>query len=415
MTDWLLVMLLGLLGSFGHCVGMCGPLTAAFALSQSGSQQSPTQQSPTWQQRLVFHGLLNLGRITSYALVGAGIGALGSVLVAGGQLAGIGSGLRQGLSIATGLLLIWMGLTQINPNLLPNIPLLHPMLQGRFHERLSAGMMKLANGARWWTPALLGMTWGLIPCGFLYTAQVKAAETGDLWHGTATMLAFGLGTVPSMLGIGVSTSLLSRDRRGQLFRMGGWVTLTIGILTLLRTDEMVDYTGHAAILCLMLALLARPISGFWSFPLRYRRAFGVGAYILSLAHTGHMLDHTFEWDLQGLPFLPIEQQVGIWAGVVAIGLMTPAALTSFDWMVKALGDRWRYIHLLGVPALILGVVHTVLVGSHYLGATEWTIANKMLSGCVITATLIVLIMRLSWLWSLPFLKPFYTPPMHRKD
>jgi len=410
MTDLLLVMLLGLLGSFGHCVGMCGPLTAAFALSQQSSQQSPT-----WQHRLAFHGLLNLGRIISYALVGAGIGALGSVLVAGGQLAGIGSGLRQGLSIATGLLLIWMGLTQINPKLLPGIPLLHPILQGRFHERLSAGMMKLSSHAHWWTPALLGMTWGLIPCGFLYTAQVKAAETGSLWHGTATMLAFGLGTVPSMLGIGLSTSLLSRDRRSQLFRMGGWVTLTIGILTLLRTDDMVDYTGHAAILCLMLALLARPISGFWSFLLRYRRVLGVGAYILSLAHTGHMLDHTFEWDLQSLPFLPIEQQVGIGAGVVAIGLMTPAALTSFDWMVKALGDRWRYIHLLSVPALILGVAHTVLVGSHYLGATEWTTTNKVLSGCVIAATLIVLMMRLPWLWSLPFLKPFYTPPIRVKE
>ncbi len=76
--------------------------------------------------------------------------------------------------------------------------------------------------------------------------------------------------------------------------MGGWVTLTIGILTLLRTDAMVDYTGHAAVLCLMLALLARPVSRFWQFPLRYRRVLGVGAYVLSLAHTGHMLDHTYE-------------------------------------------------------------------------------------------------------------------------
>ena len=95
--------------------------------------------------------------------------------------------------------------------------------------------------------------------------------------------------------------------------------------------------------------------------------------------------------------------------------MTPAALTSFDWMVKSLGDRWRYIHLLGVPALILGVVHTVLVGSHYLGATEWTIANKVLSGCVIAVTVAVLVMRLPWLWSLPFLKPFYTSSIRTKE
>ncbi len=406
MIDLWLVVLLGFVGSFGHCVGMCGPLTAAFSLSQ---------QFSTWQQRLYFNGLLNLGRILSYALVGAGIGALGSVLVAGGQLAGIDSALRQGLSIATGLLLIWMGLNQINPKLLPHIPLLHPILQGKFHERLSAGMMQVSSNAHWWTPALLGLTWGLIPCGFLYTAQVKAAETGSLWQGTATMLAFGLGTVPSMLGIGISTTFLSRDRRSQLFRLGGWVTLAIGILTLFRTDAMVDYTGHAAIISLMLALIARPISRVWSVLLRYRRAFGVGAYVLSLAHTGHMLDHTFEWDLQGLPFLPIEQQVGMGAGVIAIGLMTPAALTSFDWMVNRLGKYWRHIHLLSVPALILGVSHTLLMGSHYLGATDWTTANTVLSGVLIAATLSVLLLRLSWFWSLPFLKPFYAPPHRAKE
>lgn len=401
MTDLLLVMLLGLLGSFGHCVGMCGPLTAAFALSQS------SEQSATWQQRLAFHGLLNLGRILSYALVGAGIGALGSVLVAGGQLAGISSGLRQGLSIATGLLLIWMGLTQINPKLLPGIPLLHPILQGHLHERLSAGMMKLSRHAYWWTPALLGMTWGLIPCGFLYTAQVKAAETGNLWHGMATMLAFGLGTVPSMLGIGVSTSLLSRDRRSQLFRMGGWVTLAIGILTLLRTDEMVDYTGYTALFCLMLAIVARPISRLWSFPLRYRRALGVGAYVLSLAHTGHMLDHTFEWDLQGLSFMLPTQQAGIWAGIVAVGLMTPLALTSFDAIVQRLGRYWRWLHLLSVPAFVLCTVHTVLIGSSYLGAIEWTATNELLSGLLGMVTLIVLLIRFRWVWSLLGLKKVY--------
>ena len=399
MADLLLVMLLGLLGSFGHCVGMCGPLTAAFALSQPSS---------TWRQRLVFHGLLNLGRIVSYALVGAGIGALGSVLVASGQLAGIGSGLRQGLSIATGLLLIWMGLNQINPKLLPGIPLLHPILQGRFHERLSAGMMQLSSHAHWWTPALLGMTWGLIPCGFLYTAQVKAAETGNLWHGTATMLAFGLGTVPSMLGIGLSTSLLSRDRRSQLFRMGGWVTLMIGILTLLRTDEMVDYTGYAALFCLMLALIARPISRLWSLLLRYRRALGVGAYVLSLAHTGHMLAHTFEWDLQGLAFMLPLQQVGIWAGIVAVGLMTPLALTSFDAIVQRLGRHWRLLHLLSVPALILCAVHTVLIGSSYLGAMEWTVTNELLSGFLGVVTLTVLFARSRWVWFVLGLGKVYT-------
>ena len=242
MLNLLLIMTLGFLGSFGHCLGMCGPLTVAFSLSKN-------QENPHWLEQLRFHLLLNIGRILSYGLFGAGIGALGSVLLAGGQLAGVGSALRQWMAIIAGLMLIWFGLQQIKPDFLPRIPLLHPILQGNLHNRLSAGMTKLSLQAKWWTPASLGMTWGLMPCGFLYAAQIKAAETGDLGMGAATMLAFGLGTLPMMLGVGISTSFLSKDRRSQLFRMGGWVTLTIGIITLLRTgDTMVDYTGHAALI-----------------------------------------------------------------------------------------------------------------------------------------------------------------------
>jgi sulfite exporter TauE/SafE len=402
MLDLLLIMALGFLGSFGHCLGMCGPLTAAFALSQQKSGHAST-----WQQQLWFHGLLNLGRVGSYALVGAGIGALGSVLVAGGQLAGIGSALRQGLTIFTGLLLIWMGLVQINPQQVPQLPFLHPLLPGKLHHHLSAAMMRYSLHLQWWTPAVLGMLWGLIPCGFLYTAQVKAAETGDLWNGAGTMLAFGVGTLPAMLGIGVSTSLLSADSRSQLFRMGGWITLAIGILTLVRTDQMVDYTGHTALICLMLTLIARPLSRSLPVLLRYRRALGVGAYILSLAHTAHMLEHSLEWNLEGIPFMLPLQQVGIWTGFMALGLMTPAALTSCDRLVQRLGKYWRLIHLLAVPALILAVVHTILIGSVYLGALEWNTMNMVLTGLLATLTAGVLLVRCRWIWSLLSLERFY--------
>ncbi|WP_239651593.1 sulfite exporter TauE/SafE family protein [Neosynechococcus sphagnicola] len=269
MLDFLLIMALGFLGSFGHCVGMCGPLTVAFSLSQQSA--SP----PTLWQQFCFHGLLNLGRVISYVLVGMGIGALGSVLVAGGQLAGIESGLRQGLAIFTGTLLIWMGLAQINPQLLPPTPLFHPFTQGRLHQQLSAAMLQLSSQAFWLTPVLVGITWGLIPCGFLYAAQIKAAATGDPLRGAATMLAFGLGTLPAMVGVGLSASVISADRRSQLFRIGGWVMLLIGGLTLLRTgNTMTDFTGHASLFCLMLTLAARPISRLWAAPLRYRRVFG---------------------------------------------------------------------------------------------------------------------------------------------
>lgn len=401
--DLLLVAQLGFLGSFGHCMSMCGPLSVAFSLSGQ-------QPNPSWQQRLVFHTLLNLGRIVSYAIVGGIIGALGSMLLAGGELAGMESGLRRVLAIVTGLLLIWMGLSHIKPDFLPQLPLLHPLLQGRLHQRLSTGMMQVSQQTRWWTPALLGLTWGLMPCGFLYAAQIKAAETGDLAEGALTMLAFGLGTLPSLLSLGVSAAWLSADRRSQLFRLGGWVTLMIGVLTLLRTDNMTDYTGHAGLFCLMLALLARPISRVWPQPLQYRRALGVGAFVLSLAHLFHMMEHTLAWNLATIPFLLPEHQWGIWAGTLALGLLTPAALTSSDRFVKLLGDRWRQLHLLTVPALILGAAHTILLGSHYLGNLDLTGGDKLRTALLGGSVLMVLLLRGRWFWFLLRLERWYAAP-----
>jgi sulfite exporter TauE/SafE len=371
MLDLLLVASLGFLGSFGHCVGMCSPIAVAFSISQNQSQDQLNPEKQTLWQQIRFHGLLNLGRILSYALVGAAIGLLGSVVIAGGHFAGIGSGLRRGMSLFTGGLLIWMGLTQVSPGLFPKIPLLNPMAKSGLHDRLSRAMVNLSFQNRWWTPALLGIFWGLIPCGFLYAAQIKAAETGDLWQGCATMLAFGLGTLPIMLGVGVSVAAVSRDRRSQLFQLGGWFTLAIGILTLMRTgDTMVDYTGHAALICLMIALIARPIHSLWAAPMRYRRVIGVGAFVFAVAHTIHMVEHTWGWNPRAFQFMLPQHQWGIVLGGAGLLLMAPAAFTSFNKAQKTLGKYWRSIHLLSVPALILCAAHCILTGSHYLGRIQ---------------------------------------------
>jgi uncharacterized protein len=390
LLDLSLVMALGFLGSFGHCVGMCGPLAVALSLMDSKSEADGIGRS------LLFHGLLNLGRIMSYTLVGAGIGAIRSVLVAGGQLAGIDSALRQGITILTGSLLIWMGLVQVAPTLLPKIS--HPMLWGKLHQRLSAVLTNVSATSYGFTPFLLGLTWGLIPCGFLYAAQIKAAAAGNLWNGAAIMLAFGLGTLPSMIGIGLSATWMSADRRSQLFQMGGWVMLAIGVLTLLRTSDMVDYTGHAALLLLMLALVARPLRQLLPWLLRYRRGLGVGAFGLAIAHTAHMLDHTLGWRLDAISFLLPLQQAGLWAGMIGLGFLVPSALTSFDQFVQR--GWWRWVHGLTLPALVLVVAHTVLVGSRYLGGLEWMAVNKLQTVLLLVATLGVFLLRSQWVWSI---------------
>jgi uncharacterized protein len=408
MLDLFLIASLGFLGSFGHCAGMCGPITAAFSLSSSSA-------SIAWRQQLRFHLLLNFGRILSYILVGAAIGTIGSVLVAGGQMAGVGSLLRRGMTVLIGLLLIGFGLSQINPGMLPQLPFLHPLAAGKLHQRLSSAMVKLSLKPDSWTPLWLGLVWGLIPCGFLYTAQIKAAETANLGEGMATMLAFGLGTLPMMLAVGWSASRVSADRRSQLFRLGGWITLTIGILTLLRTgDTMVDYTGHAALLCLLLALAARPMSRIWSAPLRYRRAIGLGAFILSVAHLAHMAEHSWGWNWDAVFFMLPQHQLAIALGLASLVLLIPAAVTSFDRAQQKL-RAWRSLHLLSIPALILAVGHTMLIGSHYLGAMQISQSGQILTGGLGAIALGILLIRYRWIWSLFSLEKFYVSSHQAKS
>jgi sulfite exporter TauE/SafE len=404
--DLLLIGTLGFLGSFGHCLGMCGPLTVAFSVSD--------QSLSPGKIPLQFHLLLNLGRIFSYALVGAMIGGLGSVLIASGQMAGIGSIFRQGIAIFTGILLIILGLAQINPTVFHRFPIIHPLSPKNLHNYLSKLMVNVSLQNHWFTPILLGLIWGLIPCGFLYTAQIKAAETGSLGLGMLTMLAFGIGTFPTMLGVGLLTGKFTADRRSQLFRMGGWITLLIGILTLLRTGNHVDYTGYGSLISLMLALIARPISRLWSQPLKYRRFLGVGAFVLAIVHTVQMLDHTFKWNLMAFEFMIIQHQLGIIAGGLGLLLIIPAAITSFDQIQNYLGIVWRKIHLLAVPALILVVIHALLIGSNYWGGFDLKFFDQIRGFMLVMITLMILLIRCSAVWSLLGIEKFYGTPLKQK-
>ena len=95
-------------------------------------------------------------------------------------------------------------------------------------------------------------------------------------------------------------------------------------------------------------------------------------------------------------------------GAIALVLMTPAALTSFDNLQKFLGKRWRPIHLLSVPALVLGAIHAVIIGSHYLGSqVSWE--NKLAAVLLGIVTLVVLLVRWRFFWSILSLQKFYVP------
>jgi len=175
----LVAFLLGLTGSLGHCTGMCGDL--ALLLSRRG----------TTGWRLL---LTHLGRVVTYCLLGlsAGVvgGALGLAVPNLRQLQGVLALLTAG--VAAYLALSLMGRAPSPESLLVGLT-----------QRWGRAMQHLTDrqGAFGFS-FFIGMLWGLLPCGLVLTALLPAAVSASPLHGAHTMLAFGVGTSPALLGVG---------------------------------------------------------------------------------------------------------------------------------------------------------------------------------------------------------------------
>lgn len=214
--DLLLAAGTGLLGGFGHCAGMCGPLVASVTLVSA----------PGAGPRRALGGqlLYNAGRVTTYACIGGVMGLTGSFVNTAGRLAGF----QQAVAVAAGALMVVMGLGAAGVT---------RRLRG-VEQRVTARVLGAVSGAvegggagRFYA---LGVLLGFLPCGLSYSAFVGAAATGGLPQGLLFALAFGLGTVPALLLVGTATTLLSARVRGVLYRAGGLAVAAVGALFLAR-------------------------------------------------------------------------------------------------------------------------------------------------------------------------------------
>lgn len=182
---------LGLAGSLSHCVGMCG----AVLLLVGG-------RAPTARRLL----LAQLGRLASYATLGGLAGALGSgadalLPHAGHQAAAPAPGLRLaqgGLALLVAATALYMALALLGRAPSPELALARlTQAWGRTMRRLGPQLRASALGG-----LAAGLLWGLLPCGLVLTALLLAAAAGSPARGGLAMLAFGLGTLPALLGVG---------------------------------------------------------------------------------------------------------------------------------------------------------------------------------------------------------------------
>jgi sulfite exporter TauE/SafE len=199
---------------------MCGGIVAALTFGLPKEARS----RPSTLAR--FQLAYNLGRIASYGAAGALMGGLGFLLarVAPVYLAQkLLYALAGCVMIALGLYLggWWLGLARVE----------------RFGERLwrrlqplSRRMLPVRTPGR---AFLLGTLWGWIPCGLVYSVLVWAVSAGSAWQGAALMLAFGLGTLPNLLAVGLAAGGVARwARLPWVRRLAGGLVMLFGCYAL---------------------------------------------------------------------------------------------------------------------------------------------------------------------------------------
>ncbi len=210
MTDAVaMAFVTGLLGGFGHCIGMCGPLVGSFALATGalGPRRSIAGQ-------LAYHG----GRITTYAILGAVMGLTGSFVNVAGRLAGV----QDVVAVVAGVLMILLGLGAAG------VSGALKRLEARASARVVRFVRGLLSGGGPGRLYPTGLALGLLPCGLSWTMFLGAAATGSVPEGLLLALAFGIGTVPALLLAGVAGTLVGARARGLLYRAGGVLVSILG-------------------------------------------------------------------------------------------------------------------------------------------------------------------------------------------
>jgi sulfite exporter TauE/SafE len=219
---WITLLVSGLLGSLGHCLGMCGPLNLMVAAQM---RKNDLAALPNFS---LYHAV----RVMVYVLLGALVGALGSLLGLSRQLTTLGGAVSLLLGIA--ILLIGAGYL----GWLRSFP-----LEGASHWWNAALSRALKQGG-WRGVALLGALNGLLPCGLVYSALLLAASTGAALRGAMGMALFGLGTFPALLALDLGAGALSVHFRQGMMRLAGALMLLVGLQLALRGGAALHFWSH---------------------------------------------------------------------------------------------------------------------------------------------------------------------------
>ena len=206
------IITIAFLGSFGHCVGMCGGIVIAY---------SSTKIKSDWTKKIqaIAHLLYSFGRVTTYTILGALFGLVGGVVTFDNLTSGI-------FLIITGLMMVLVGLSLMGKikflTILEHSCSKSPLYQSTFKSLLGSQSL--------FSFYLLGMLNGLLPCGFVYVFVITAASTGSALWGAFVMLIFGLSTIPALFSLGFFVGLFKQSNMRDLFiKLASFLVIAFGI------------------------------------------------------------------------------------------------------------------------------------------------------------------------------------------
>jgi len=219
----LTIISIAFLGSFGHCIGMCGGIVVAYSTIKIDPKSSKVSQS-------IAHLLYSFGRVLTYTVLGAIFGTLGGVALFSNNANG-------GLLIFAGIVMILAGLS-----LMGKIKFLtlieHSFSSSPLYKNAFKAVLNSKSNLSFF---VLGMLNGLLPCGFVYFFAITAASTADPFYGALVMFIFGVSTIPAMFGVGFLSSLASATSfRNMMMSLSSVAVILYGAFTIYNGYEYIS-------------------------------------------------------------------------------------------------------------------------------------------------------------------------------
>ena len=218
------IFLVALLGSFGHCIGMCGGFVLAYTAAKVDAEWSSTHQ-------MIAHLLYSLGRVTSYMIIGAIFGYVG-------QKVGFDMTAKGALFIIVGILMLFIGLSLIG-----KIKFLNSIESSIAQSSRFGKLFRMVIHSRS-LPSFyfMGILNGFIPCGLVYFFATAAIVAGSALKGAIVMGVFGVATIPAMLGVGIFSSLIKGSSSRQLvIKIAAVIIMLFGLFTSYKGYMMISH------------------------------------------------------------------------------------------------------------------------------------------------------------------------------